>query len=146
MERNYATAAAILFACAVLWPKPDSAEGALAVGLPPDVAKLGFAYGYTLDQSSTAEASATALKDCRKENPGVDKRAQAFCKVVRAFHNECFAVAMDPKDATPGVGWAIAPDKTKADSQALANCQATAGSDRRDKCEVTHSACDGSAK
>ena len=146
MERNYATAAAILFACAVLWPKPGSAEGALAVGLPPDVAKLGFAYGYTLDQSSTAEASAPALKDCRRENPGVDKRAQAFCKVVRAFHNECFAVAMDPKDATPGVGWAIAPDKTKADSQALANCQATAGSDRRDKCEVIHSACDGSAK
>ena len=55
MERNYATAAAILLACAVLWPKPGSAEGALAVGLPPDVAKLGFAYGYTLDQSSTAE-------------------------------------------------------------------------------------------
>jgi hypothetical protein len=87
MERSYATAAAILLACAVLWPKPVSAEGALAVGLPPDVAKLGFAYGYTLNQSSTAEASVTALKDCRKENPGVDKWAQALCKIVRAFHN-----------------------------------------------------------
>jgi hypothetical protein len=53
---------------------------------------------------------------------------------------------MDPKDATPGVGWAIAPSLKAASRGALAKCVATAGSGRRDACKVTHAKCDGSAK
>jgi len=66
--------------------------------------------------------------------------------VVQTFRNQCFAVAMDPKDATPGAGWAVADDKESAARAALAKCVATAGDDRRDACEVTHSGCDGKAK
>ncbi len=66
--------------------------------------------------------------------------------MVQAFKNLCFAVAMDPKDATPGVGWAVEGDKDSAARAALAKCVATAGDGRRDACEVTHSGCDGNAK
>jgi hypothetical protein len=122
------------------------AEGALAVGEPADVAAEGFAYGFALDQPSTEKAGADALRDCRAPTPGIDPRAQAVCTVVQAFKNQCFAVAMDPKDATPGVGWAVEGDKESAARAALAKCVATAGADRRDACEVTHSGCDGTAK
>ena len=122
------------------------ADGALAVGLPDDVAAEGFAYGYALDEATADVARAQAVRDCKTETTGVDPRAQARCAVVQTFKNQCFAVAMDPKDATPGVGWAIARDKDGASRAALAKCRDTAGDDRRDACEVTHSGCDGSAK
>ena len=121
-----------------------AADGALAVGLPSDVAAEGFAYGFSLDQPTAEQARAEALQET--ETPGVDPRAQALCAVVQTFKNQCFAVAMDPKDATPGVGWSIAPDKAAAGRDALARCAATAGDDRRDACEVTHSGCDGTAR
>ena len=133
---------AALLAGAVLRPIAGAADGALAVGLPPDVAAEGFAYGYALNKSSAVEARSDALKDCKAETPGVDKRAQALCAVVQAFRNQCFAVAMDPKDATPGVGWAIGADKATASREALAKCAATAGEDRRNACKVTDADCD----
>jgi len=141
-----ARVAIVLLAGAALWPRAGAAEGALAVGLPANVAAEGFAYGYVLNQSGAAAAGEAALKDCRAEAPGVDKRAQALCAVVGTFRNQCFAVAMDPQDATPGVGWAIAASGQAAGSQALAKCVATAGESRRDACKVTHSGCDGAAK
>jgi len=128
--------------------RPDgaAADGALAVGEPADVASEGFAYGFALDEPTTEKASAAALRDCKTPTQGIDPRAQALCAVVQAFKNQCFAVAMDPKDATPGAGWAVADDKESAARAALAKCVATAGDDRRDACEVTHSGCDGKAK
>ena len=36
---------ALLFGCAVLWTQPSAADGALAIALPSDVVKVGFAYG-----------------------------------------------------------------------------------------------------
>jgi hypothetical protein len=131
---------------AIARPDPAPADGALAVGEPPDVAAEGYAYGFKLDQATTEEAAAQALRDCKTPTPGIDPRAQALCTVVQTFKNQCFAVAMDPKDGTPGAGWAIAGDKAGAAREALARCAATAGDDRRDACEVTHSGCDGSAE
>lgn len=141
-----AVIAVILLAAAAARPDLASADGALAVGLPDDVAAEGFAYGFALDEATSEQASAQALRDCKTATPGVDPRAQALCAVVQAFKNQCFAVAMDPKDATPGVGWAVAGDKEGAAREALAKCVATAGDDRRDACEVTHSGCDGDAR
>ncbi len=138
-----ASAASLL---ATLAPQPCAAEGALAVGLPRDVAAEGFAYGFSLNKPTAAEASAAALADCTTESPGVDKRAQALCAVAQTFHDQCFAVAMDPKDATPGVGWSVADSKDAAGRDELAKCAATAGESRRDFCRVTHSDCDGRAK
>jgi hypothetical protein len=140
-----AALAGILFA-AIFRPGPAPADGALAVGEPPDVAAEGYAYGFALDQPTTEEASAQALRDCKTPTPGIDPRAQVLCAIVQSFKNQCFAVAMDPKDATPGVGWAVEDDKAKAERAALARCVATAGDDRRDACEITHAGCDGEAK
>jgi hypothetical protein len=127
-------------------PTGAMADGALAVGEPANVAEEGYAYGFALNKASADEANAAALSDCKTESPGVDKRAQALCKVVQTFRNQCFAVAMDPQDATPGAGWAVADDKETAGRNALAKCQDTAGADRREFCKVTHTDCDGSAK
>ena len=144
MPRRAALAA--IAVAAIFRPGPAPADGALAVGEPRDVAAEGYAYGFALDQGTAEEASTQALRDCKTPTPGIDPRAQALCTVVQAFKNQCFAVAMDPKDATPGVGWAVEGDKAAAERAALARCVATAGDDRRDACEITHSGCDGEAK
>src|SRR5262249_17972105 len=138
--------AAMLLAGTLGRPDPAAADGALAVGEPADVASEGYAYGFALDEPTAEQAGAGALRDCRTPTQGIDPRAQALCKVVQTFKNQCFAVAMDPKDGTPGAGWAVADDKDAASRAALAKCVATAGDDRRDACEVNHSGCDGSAK
>jgi hypothetical protein len=135
--------AACLLAVAALWPATGSADGALAVGVPADVAKEGFAYGFALNRPSAEDAERNALSACRQEHPSIDKRAQALCKVVHTFKNQCFAVAMDPKDETPGVGWALAADPQAARKDALDKCMQTAGADRKEFCEVTHAGCDG---
>src|SRR3981081_338511 len=136
VERGRRAAATVVAACLICgaagWPTRSAAEGALAVGLPADVAKEGFAFGYALEKSSAEEARAAALADCRAESPGVDKRAQALWAPVGSFRNKCLSVAMDPKDATPGVGWAIEPSLQGASRGALAKCVATVGADRRD--------------
>ena len=122
------------------------AASALAVSEPADVAAEGYAYGFAVNRPSIEDASAQALHDCAKETPGVDKRAQALCKVVVTVRDRCFAVAMDPDDATPGAGWAVADDRDGAERTALAKCQATAGDDRREFCKLSASVCDGTAK
>jgi hypothetical protein len=50
--------------------------------------------------------------------------------------------ALDPKDGTPGAGWAIAATKALAEQRAMANCQITAGDSRRDFCRIEESKCD----
>jgi hypothetical protein len=62
--------------------------------------------------------------------------------VIATFHNECYAVSLDPKPGTPGAGWAIAADKETAEQRALAHCRLTAGSNREKFCEVSESNCD----
>jgi len=143
-----ATVAALLAVTALggtFAPRPAAADGALAVGEPADVAAEGYAYGFGVNLASN-EASAKAMRDCTTESPGVDPRAQRLCKIVQTFRNKCFAVAMDPKDATPGAGWAVADDRAAAGRDALAKCMETAGDDRRSYCKVTHTDCDGDAK
>ena len=135
----------VLFAlvAAVFRPMSGSADGALAIALPPDVVKQGFAYGYVTDYPDTNQADAQALKKCRDTTiAGV----RPLCTVIQDFKNQCVAVAMDPQAGTPGVGWSVAPDSHAAESQALSKCEQTAGPGRRAACAVDHSSCDGSAK
>src|ERR1700730_565246 len=130
----------VLFALVVFRPVSGSADGALAVALPPDVVKQGFAYGYVTDYPSINEADAQALKKCRDTTiAGV----RPLCTVIQDFKNQCVAVAMDPQAGTPGVGWGIAADLRSAEAQALSKCQDTAGPGRRAACVVDHSSCDG---
>jgi hypothetical protein len=137
-------AAAAMCACAWLGTLsltgPAAAEGALAVGASGNVAKDGIALGGAIDKPTKQEAIDQALATCRKYD-GAPKMA-ALCRIVATFTRECFATAFDPKAGTPGVGWAIGPDKPTAEERALAACQATAGASRRQFCKASQSYCD----
>jgi len=116
------------------------ADGALAIGLPSDVAKQGFASGYSYNAGNVDAARKTALDYCRRAP--TNQRARSLCSIVETFNHKCVAVAMDPKAGTPGVGWSVAESKSTAESEALARCAATAGDGRRDACKVSDSSCD----
>jgi len=114
-------------------PNSGHAEGALAIAQPPDIVKQGYAYGTSWNYPTKEEAINNALERCRRTKSSA--RA-ALCKVVRTFKKECAVVAMDPKDGTPGAGWAVEATLEKATEKALEECRATAGSSRRKFCEV----------
>jgi hypothetical protein len=117
------------------------ADGALAIGLPSNVATQGFASGYSHDRKNMDEARQAALNSCRLARS--DAGARALCSIVETFTHKCVAVAMDPTDGSPGVGWSVAETKLTAESEALARCVATAGNGRREACKIANSDCDG---
>lgn len=129
--------------CLVLSAQSGMAEGAIAIALPKDVVKDGFAYGTGYEFATTQEAQAKALERCRETKSELRRK---LCKVVKTFHDQCIAVAMDPADGTPGVGWAIEADLRGAERVALEKCETTAGPGRRAACKVHSSGCDGAAK
>ena len=55
----------LVLAAAAMRPTCAVADGALAVALPDDVVKKGFAYGYVTDYPDADKADAQALKKCR---------------------------------------------------------------------------------
>jgi hypothetical protein len=135
---------AVLLGGAALGSNHCAADGALAVALPANGAQHGFCYGRSVNYPGAKEAEAAALDKCRTSTR--TPALQSLCKLIRAFANQCVAVAMDPKDGTPSVGWMIAPDKQTAEAQALAKCKATAGPRRRDACQTERETlCDGTA-
>jgi hypothetical protein len=135
----------ILLSGSMLWAKSGAAEGALAIGLPANVSKDGFAYAYHIGKEPTDEARRLALKSCRDPSPVKSSQARALCAVIASFRDQCVAVSEDPQAGTPGVGWSIADTLRKAEAEALAKCEATAGPGRRAACIVDHSQCDGTA-
>jgi hypothetical protein len=116
------------------------ADGALAVGSTADVAKDGIAVGTSINYKTADEAAQAALRRCRDYKPA--PKAAAQCRSVGTFRGECYAVSFDPKEGTPGAGWAIAATKAQAEERAIANCQLTAGEGRRDFCRIEESKCD----
>ncbi len=137
------TLAAMAVSCVVPLcgaPTPAQAFGALAVGQTTSIVKDGIAMGTAWRYGTSEEASKKALANCHgyKSAP----RAAAECRVIATFHNECYAISLDPKAGTPGAGWAIAADQEIAKSRALENCKLTAGKDRARYCEISESNCD----
>lgn len=117
------------------------AAGAIAVGLPDEGAQEGFAYGYATGYDED-EARERALAECRKARGQADEAVRDLCKVVETFDGGCVAVAMDPKDGTPGVGWGTGPDRTAAEQAAIAACHQTAGEGRRLSCKIDSWSCE----
>lgn len=134
---------AVVCAGAAMHPLPAAADGALAIALPSDVVKQGFAWGFATGYSDANHADVEAQAKCRATTIVA---VRSLCTVIADFKDQCVAVAMDPQAGTPGVGWSVAGDLHSAEAQALAKCQDTAGPDRRNACKIDHSACDGSAK
>jgi hypothetical protein len=125
---------ALLLATMATGPRPAGAAGALAVAKPENIVADGYSYGTAFNYDTEDEARTTALERCRSSTKSEKRRA--LCKVIVIFKGQCVAVAMDPKDGTPGVGWSVAETRNTAEHQALTNCQDTAGADRRDACRV----------
>ncbi|HEY1310592.1 MAG TPA: DUF4189 domain-containing protein [Pseudolabrys sp.] len=141
--RRYLLGVALIIGCLAVGARPGAAEGALAIALPDDVVKGGFAYGSAYRFDTSGEAQAKALERCRETKS--DERRK-LCRIIKIFHDQCVAVAMDPADGTPGVGWAIGEDLLGAEREALEKCEATAGPGRRAACKVHNSGCDGKGK
>ena len=137
--------AVLLAALLALASHSASAEGAIAVAEPKDVAADGYSSGFSYNYNSRAEADERALSECR-DSPDASPATKKLCKVVRNFRNQCVAVALDPQSGTPGAGWAVGDTLEVARRDALRACEDTAGRDRQGKCEVTVDGCDGSAK
>ena len=148
--RRGPTVALAIVVSSLFWaaaPTAGLAAGALAVALPPDVAKGGFSYGYANDKTDPDTASSRALELCRTTKDAAnDPKLRNLCKVILNYSDKCIAVAMDPAAGTPGVGWAVATDRRSAEHDALIKCEATAGAGREAACEISHSDCDGSAQ
>lgn len=132
---------------ALLSSQACMAEGALAIGIPAGGAVKGFAGGHALNVPDMQKARDGALDGCHK-SIGASDAAKKACGVVATFKNQCYAIALDPKDGTPGIGWGIAESQQLAVSQALQQCRNTAGADRAQFCTVPerNRGCDGNAK
>jgi hypothetical protein len=139
LVRGY-LAGAILVAAVHGMTSAARAEGALALGASGNFAKDGFAVGGAINKATKQEAIDQALETCRKYE-GAPKMA-AMCRIVATFSRECFAITFDPKPGTPGVGWAVGPNKDAAEERALAACQTSAGAARRKFCHLDQSFCD----
>jgi hypothetical protein len=136
------TAGAVLLAGAALQTGRVEAEAALAVGLPPDVAKQGLAVGWAINQANKEAAGAEALRRCReaKEPP---QTTRDLCRVVESFGDQCVALAFDPDAGTTGVGWAVAKSRDAAETGAMEDCRQSAHEKRRAACRVILARCDG---
>ncbi len=140
--RRKTVLAAALICCAGLLPGRSSADGALAVGLPADVAKQGLAMGYALNYATSEKAQELALKRCR-EFQDAPQATRDLCKIVEKFSKRCLAVALDPQFGTTGIGWSVSKNQEVAEDLAMEKCGETAGRKRREFCRVTLTSCDG---
>jgi hypothetical protein len=132
-----------------------NSEGAIAEGIAPGGIAKGYVINIGVNKPDRDTARAEALAGCRKgpkqsvagaaPNSGM-ARARTRCEVVTSFSNKCAAAAVDPKDGTPGAGWATGDTQKDADDEALARCRSVAGTDRREFCKVIDRFCDGTAK
>ena len=124
-----------------LRPDTGNADAALAVGLPPDVAKQGIAMGYALNYATKEAAQAEALKRCR-EFRDAPQTTRDLCKIVENFRDRCMAISLDPEAGTTGLGWAVAKTQQMAEEIAGDKCADSAGKKRRDFCRITFTRCD----
>jgi hypothetical protein len=134
-----------LMACGwILSASPGVADGAVAIGLPDNVAKQGVAQGYSYNAKTPDDARRVAMGYCEDVTKS-SKQAVALCKVGKIFHEQCVSFTLDPKPGTPGYGWGVGDDKDGAEKSAMAMCLDTAGASRQQYCKVVASDCDRAA-
>jgi hypothetical protein len=145
-SRQRGDARARLAAAGLAWialvPASAQADGAIAIGLPSDVAMHGVAVGTSWNYTSQEAARARALEECLSF-PDASADTRKLCKVIQTFVRECVAIALDPDAGTPGFGWAVALPQSAAEDAAMQACRMTAGASRQKFCRVTTTRCDG---
>ena len=92
-----------------------------------------FASGSAINSADAQTARSRALAARRGSTSSQELKDR--CEVVATFSDKCFAIAMDPKDGTPGTGWAVADTQREADERAMQQCRATAD-DRAQFCLI----------
>lgn len=130
----------------VLWTASHAAslaEGAVALGLPANVATDGVAIGHSDSHDTREGAERSAMALCQREEQGATK---GLCRIVLNFKDQCVAVAVDPLSGTAGFGWAVADTRQAAAERALALCRDSSMPERRNACKIDGGGCDGSAK
>src|SRR5260370_33969080 len=108
------------------------ADGAVAIGLPSDVAKNGVSLGLTSNYTED-EAKRRAMANCHDIGSKISK---SLCKVLTTFKDQCATAAIDPQAGTPGFGWSLGANIQDPEKKALAKCEQTAGPKRRGACVV----------
>ncbi|MCW5679713.1 MAG: DUF4189 domain-containing protein [Xanthobacteraceae bacterium] len=121
------------------------AEGALALGLIKEDLSRGFAAGWGTNYPTAERASSEALTRCQNEQTA-PPNIRALCRIIGTFRDQCVSIAIDPEAGETGTGWAIAPTRSDADAQALADCRKTAGQGREQYCRIATGGCDGNAR
>lgn len=118
------------------------AEGALAIGLPGDVEADGISYGWSYNYEGEADARERALDECKtaEEAP---RETRELCRIVKTFRDLCVAVAIDPREDTPGHGWALARTQEDADRDAVAACERASRDANKGHCRLIGGGCDG---
>jgi hypothetical protein len=137
---NARTLSLLAAAAIALLPLKALAAGALAVGVtgnPSDGLAFGTAWNYKTEDA----ARDAAVQRCR-EYQGAPK-AVKFCKVAGTFVDGCLAIAFDPKDDSPGMGWTVSDTRDNAERRAMDECRRTAPTDRRQFCKIVTVKCDG---
>ncbi len=109
----------LVSALLLLFAVPARAEGALAIGIPEEGLREGFAFGWRLGAQTTSSAETGALEVCRDQakKHGV---APERCKLVASLRNQCVSVAFDGKERW--AGWAVAGSREEAIANALKKC------------------------
>lgn len=125
---------------------PARAEGVLAVGVTDNIGRDGFVIGYSVNKATHDEARERAMTSCRTARVPNADAAKKACKVVEEFSNKCVAIADDPKDGTTGFGWAVAPSRAEAVTQAVEKCRKASSPARAGFCRMAHASCDGTAQ
>jgi hypothetical protein len=121
-------------ALAVMLGSPARGDGVLAIAIPEDGLRGGFAYGLGYDYPNAAAAEAAALKTCREQANKFDVPASR-CSVVWRFKRQCVAVAFDG-DAR-WAGWGLGDNEQSASKAAVQRC-----SEGAPNCKVADLVCD----
>src|SRR6202049_3140935 len=93
------------------------AAGAVASGVPAEIAKDGVAIFTFVNAASAEIAKQKALEGCRSL-PSASRTSRALCQGVATFVNQCVAESIDPESGTPGFGWAMGPKPRAAREKA----------------------------
>jgi Domain of unknown function (DUF4189) len=103
------------------------AAGALVVGKAPDV-RGALAYGWTADYRNEGEAKYQALLYCLEADQ-LDNvpQVKAACRLITVFNKQCFGFAWDARPTENTYSWAVHPDKTTAETEAVKRCNAAVG-------------------
>jgi hypothetical protein len=123
-------------------PMVAQAAVALAVGVTGKPTE-GLASGYSYNYDDVKEAERTALQSCSDYKPA--PKAARRCKLFASMKKGCVAIAFDPKDDSPGMGWAVDEKREVAENDAIEACRKRAPASRRKYCKIDTLKCDGDA-